>query len=67
MQRDQDQEDGKTEVTVEPKTASPPEPFTGEDRFLSGLLVLAVPLRIYAPLLAPFPLNIWEEDQGLYK
>ena len=29
--------------------------------------VLAVPLQISLPLLAPFPLNIWEEDQGLYK
>ena len=33
VQRDQDQEDGKTEVIVEPKTASPPEPFAGEDHF----------------------------------
>ena len=33
VQQDQDQEDCKTEVIVEPKMASPPEPFTGEDRF----------------------------------
>ena len=33
VQRDQDQEDGRTEVIVEPKTASPPERFAGEDRF----------------------------------
>ena len=33
VQRDQDQQDGKTEVTMEPKTASPPEPFAGEDYF----------------------------------
>ena len=32
-ERDQDQEDGKAEVIVEPKTASPPEPFAGEDHF----------------------------------
>ena len=25
------------------------------------------PLQISPPLLAPFPLNVWEEDQGLYK
>ena len=25
------------------------------------------PLSNWPPLLAPFPLNIWEEDQGLYK
>ena len=33
VQRDQDQQDGKKEVTMEPKAASPPEPFAGEDRF----------------------------------
>ena len=58
MQRDQDQEDGKAEVIVEPKTASP-QSFSQ--------VVLAVPLQICPPLLAPFPLDIWEEDQGLYK
>ena len=30
VQRDQDQTDGKKEVTVEPKTASPSEPLAGE-------------------------------------
>ena len=34
---------------------------------LSGWLVLVVPLQISPPLLAPFPLDIWEEDQRLYK
>ena len=33
VQRDQDQEDSRTEVIMEPKTASPPEPFAGEDYF----------------------------------
>ena len=33
VQRDQDQRDDKTEVTMEPKAASPPEPFAGEDCF----------------------------------
>ena len=33
VQRDQDQQDGRTEVTVEPKTASPQEPLAGEDYF----------------------------------
>ena len=32
VQQDQDQKDGKTEVIVEPKTVSPPEPFAGGDR-----------------------------------
>ncbi len=33
VQRDQDQQDGRTEVTVEPKAASPPEPLAGDDSF----------------------------------
>ena len=36
VQRDQDQEDCKTEVIVEPKTASPPELCAGEDNFCQG-------------------------------
>ena len=67
VQRDQDQQDGKTEVTMEPKTASPPEPFAGEDHFCQGQLVLVVPFQNWLSLLTPFPLNIWGEDQGLYK
>ena len=31
VQQDQDQQDGRMEVTVEPKTASPPAPLAGED------------------------------------
>ena len=31
VQQDQDQQDDRTEVTVEPKTASPPDPVAGED------------------------------------
>ena len=38
MQQDQDQQDGKTEVTMEPKTASSPEPFAGEDHFCQDSL-----------------------------
>ena len=38
VQRDQDQQDGKTEVTVEPKTASPLEPLAGEDYFCQDKL-----------------------------
>ena len=33
VQQEQDQEDYKTEVIVEPKTASPPELCAGEDYF----------------------------------
>ena len=38
VQQDQDQEDGKTEVIMEPKTASPPEPLAGEDYFCQDSL-----------------------------
>ena len=38
VQRDQDQEDGKREVIMEPKTASPPELFAGEDHFCQDSL-----------------------------
>ena len=59
--------DCKTEVIVEPKMESPPELRVGTDYLLSGYLVLVVPLEISPPLFAPFPLDIWEEDLGLYK
>ena len=32
VQQDQDQQNGRMEVIVEPKTASPPESLAGEDR-----------------------------------
>ena len=38
VQRDQDQQDGRKEVTMEPKTASPPEPLAGEDYFCEDKL-----------------------------
>ena len=38
VQRDQDQEDYETEVTMEPKTASPLEPLAGEDYFYQDKL-----------------------------
>ena len=38
VQRDQDQQDGKTEVIVEPKPTSPPEPLAGEDYFCQDSL-----------------------------
>ena len=66
MQRDQDQEDGQAEVIVEPNTASP-QGFSQAETAFVRIAVLAVPLQICPPLLAPFPLDIWEEDQGLYK
>ena len=66
VQRDQDQQDGRTEVTTEPTAASPLEPLAGEDHLLSGQLVLVVSLQTWL-LWDPFPPNIWEVDQGLYK
>ena len=38
VQQDQDQKDGKMEVIVEPKTASPLEPLAGEDHFCQDSL-----------------------------
>ena len=38
VQQDQDQQDSKTEVTMEPKAASPPEPLAGEDPFCQDKL-----------------------------
>ena len=60
VQRDQDSQSGRTEVTVEPKTASSPVLLAAKDHLWSGYLVLDVPLQI-GQLLAPFPLIIWEE------
>ena len=36
VQQDQGRKDGRMEVTVDPKMASPPEPFAGEDHLQSG-------------------------------
>ena len=47
---------------MEPKTASLSEPLAGEDYFFQDKLIIAVPFQISPSLLAPFPLNIWEED-----
>ena len=38
VQQEQDQQVGMTKVTVEPKTASPPEPLAGEDYFYQDSL-----------------------------
>ena len=45
VQRDQDQKDGKMEVTMEPRAASPPEPFAGEDHFCQDSLYLLSPFK----------------------
>ena len=65
MQRDQDQEDGQAEVIVEPKTVSP-QSFSDVKTAFVRISCTSCPPSNW-PLLAPFPLNIWEEDQGLYK
>ena len=38
VQQDQDRQDGRTEVIVEPGAASPPEPLAGEDYFCQDSL-----------------------------
>ena len=66
VQRDQDQKDGKMEVTMEPKTASRQSLLQAKTAFVR-IACTSCPLSNCLPLLAPFLLNIWEEDQGLYK
>ena len=46
VQRDQDQEDYETEVTVEPRTASSPELCAGEDYFCQDSLCLLSPFKL---------------------
>ena len=48
VQRDQDQQDGKMEVTMEPKMASPPESFAGEDNFCEDMLYYLSPFKLAA-------------------
>ena len=64
MQQDQDQQNGRMEVIVEPRKASSSESFGRQGPTLVRISVLDVPLQ-NGQLLAPFPLNIWEEAQGL--
>ena len=64
VQQDQDQQDGRTEVIVEPKPASSSGSFGRRGPTLVRISVLDVPLQ-NGQLLAPFPLNIWEEARGL--
>ena len=66
VQQDQDQADGKAEVIVEPKTASP-QSFSNAKTAFVRIACTSCPLSNWPPLLAPFPLNIWGEEQGLYK
>ena len=46
VQRDQDQEDYETEVTMEPKTASSPELCAGEDYFCQDSRYLLSPFKL---------------------
>ena len=62
----EDQQDDKPEVTVEPKTTLPQGLLQAKTAFVR-IACTSCPLSNCPPLLAPFPLNIWEEDQGLYK
>ena len=64
VQRDQDQQDGRMEDIVEPKPASSSGSFGRRGPTLVRISVLDVPLQ-NGQLLAPFPLNIWEEARGL--
>ena len=48
VQQNQDHEASKTEVTVEPKTASPPEPFAGKDHLCQDSLYYLSPFKLPA-------------------
>ena len=63
VQQDQDQEDGKAEVIMEPKTASP-QGFSQAKTTFVRISCTSCPLSNWL-LLAPFPLNIWGEVQGI--
>ena len=45
VEQDQDQNDDKTKVIVEPKAASPPEPLAGEDHFCQDSLYYLPPFK----------------------
>ena len=64
VQRDQDRQDGRTEVITKPTTASPPEPLQAKTTFVR-IDHTTCPLSnpaVVESLLA----HIWEEDQGHY-
>ena len=42
----EDRKDDREDVTTEPTTASPPDPFAGEDRFCQDRNVLVFPLKM---------------------
>ena len=65
MQRDQDQEDGKAEVIVEPKTASP-QSFSQAKTTLVKISYTTCPLSNPA-VVGALQANSWEEGQGHYK
>ena len=64
VQQDQDQPNGREEVIVEPQAGVTTRAFDRRGPTLVRISVPAVPLQ-NGQLLAPFPLNIWEEAQGL--
>ena len=45
VQQDQDHQDGRTEVIVEPTAASQPEAFAGEDHFSQDKMYLLSPFK----------------------
>ena len=66
MQRDQDQEEGKAEVIVEPKTASPQSFSQAKTAFVRIAYTSCHPSNLPA-VVGSLSARIWEEDQGLYK
>ena len=65
VQQDQDQQDNRTEVTVEPKRRHHQSLWQTKTTFVRIACINCPPSNW--PLWDPFPPNIWEEDPGLYK
>ena len=66
MQQDQDQEVGKAEVIVEPKTASPQSFSQAKTAFVRIACTSCPPSNLPA-VVGSLPAHYLEEDQGLYK
>ena len=66
VQQDQDQQNGRMEVIMESQDSVIIRAFGSRRPTLVRITCTICPPSKWM-LLAPFPLNIWEEDQGLYK
>ena len=63
VQQDQDRRNGRKEVIMEPRKASPQSLWQARTNFSQDKCTRCSPSKW--PIVGPFPLNIWEEAQGL--